>query len=232
MGRASLKPDRLPDLPEPPEPISRPYGPGLIEAQCLPRSPAPRSRFPGPMGRASLKRVRCLGGAFSVLLISRPYGPGLIEAGEPRNRSYPPSMISRPYGPGLIEAKAKLSPRAIFWLISRPYGPGLIEASRLIGRELDQTGFPGPMGRASLKQVHDSPDPHEALRFPGPMGRASLKRSSWVCTSWAALGISRPYGPGLIEAGSPIPPHRAGPAGFPGPMGRASLKRRLRHRAA
>ena len=60
--------------------ISRPYGPGLIEAS------ASRGAY-CPMAR-----------------ISRPYGPGLIEApGRVRACSIV-ILISRPYGPGLIEA--------------------------------------------------------------------------------------------------------------------------------
>ena len=61
--------------------ISRPYGPGLIEACC--RSPAEA-------------RLRW---------ISRPYGPGLIEAEIPRISHVDYCVISRPYGPGLIEAQ-------------------------------------------------------------------------------------------------------------------------------
>ena len=55
MGRASLKlplpivVDALQCL------ISRPYGPGLIEALAKGLRTAPLSGFPGPMGRASLK---------------------------------------------------------------------------------------------------------------------------------------------------------------------------------
>ena len=105
--------------------------------------------------------------------------------------------ISRPYGPGLIEAGL---PNIAFGLsrrISRPYGPGLIEAKiGTLGSTLE-AGFPGPMGRASLKLVRN-------------FGGAS-----------APLAISRPYGPGLIEAaGRPATAARRGsdfPALWAGP---------------
>ena len=85
--------------------ISRPYGPGLIEASGTMAGSGRRRRFPGPMGRASLKPFRfCLvPGGYPA--ISRPYGPGLIEAAMYGITTRPGrSSISRPYGPGLIEA--------------------------------------------------------------------------------------------------------------------------------
>ena len=56
MGRASLKQGAAPGAPEPAPQISRPYGPGLIEAETVATCCQPCSS------------------------ISRPYGPGLIEA--------------------------------------------------------------------------------------------------------------------------------------------------------
>ena len=70
--------------------ISRPYGPGLIEAIDLAPVPGvPGAGFPGPMGRASLK----------------PAAPGRAPSGGER--------ISRPYGPGLIEALIRSPARAV-----------------------------------------------------------------------------------------------------------------------
>ena len=82
MGRASLKPAQSGPIRLLSGPISRPYGPGLIEARCRSHARIPADR------------------------ISRPYGPGLIEACGCQLGSATTSTISRPYGPGLIEAMA------------------------------------------------------------------------------------------------------------------------------
>ena len=67
MGRASLKHKSKAGRSSSPEKISRPYGPGLIEAMTSATMPIQ---------------------AFSI---SRPYGPGLIEA---RGRSVTASQAS------------------------------------------------------------------------------------------------------------------------------------------
>ena len=56
------------------------------------------------------------------------------------------------------------------------------------------------MGRASLKRELLAPVPAMLQRFPGPMGRASLKRQADRARLFVHDEISRPYGPGLIEA--------------------------------
>ena len=82
MGRASLKQIQGPRAGRDQIEISRPYGPGLIEAAAA-----------GPVRG-------------QVHLISRPYGPGLIEATPLWARKSRTPSISRPYGPGLIEARS------------------------------------------------------------------------------------------------------------------------------
>ena len=56
------------------------------------------------------------------------------------------------------------------------------------------------MGRASLKQPATAKLVRQSKGFPGPMGRASLKRTCADVASNGPTKISRPYGPGLIEA--------------------------------
>ena len=80
MGRASLKLAHVLLMTAGPQVISRPYGPGLIEASGN--------------GRIALRKTS----------ISRPYGPGLIEAVSSSVAVLRERWISRPYGPGLIEA--------------------------------------------------------------------------------------------------------------------------------
>ena len=119
MGRASLKHEAQQGAPLENGQISRPYGPGLIEALVFPSF------------------------LVATTLISRPYGPGLIEAPESRIFEDSSASISRPYGPGLIEASFKLRGTIVGTEISRPYGPGLIEAGRSGDRFKNQGGdFP------------------------------------------------------------------------------------------
>ena len=56
------------------------------------------------------------------------------------------------------------------------------------------------MGRASLKRVERACRGRLRRRFPGPMGRASLKPQPSLQRRVSRELISRPYGPGLIEA--------------------------------
>ena len=157
--------------------------------------------FPGPMGRASLKRSLPAAAWLPLPRISRPYGPGLIEARSGAFRLYSYRLISRPYGPGLIEASsARLAPTLAGPRFPGPMGRASLK-HQLLGLLLSSLqGFPGPMGRASLKPVSRWTRPGGNRRFPGPMGRASLKRGPRSRPSRGAKMISRPYGPGLIEA--------------------------------
>ena len=144
MGRASLKPTtsnrgrfrfRL---------ISRPYGPGLIEARDSSRTRrAVSARFPGPMGRASLKRENSARLVDLGLRFPGPMGRASLKRSKSDRGFAPREPISRPYGPGLIEATPALLDLAIRKAISRPYGPGLIEAgSRLQDRQIASRDFP------------------------------------------------------------------------------------------
>ena len=84
-------------------------------------------RFPGPMGRASLKVGIVWNVSLGRVEISRPYGPGLIEGILDSDTMLSSPMISRPYGPGLIEGRREGRMDLPLRQISRPYGPGLIE---------------------------------------------------------------------------------------------------------
>ena len=154
------------------------------------------------MGRASLKRGCPSSNRLLRAAISRPYGPGLIEALKSASFREPYSLISRPYGPGLIEA---ICLRRMYLATSGFPGP-MGRASLKLDRTLSAfrsslSRFPGPMGRASLKRYIDKAEAAgDAAGFPGPMGRASLKRHVVGPIVRHSCLISRPYGPGLIEA--------------------------------
>ena len=152
MGRASLKPAGAPSGTGGASSISRPYGPGLIEASIGRKLPLGPPRFPGPMGRASLKPLYCTALAHRRHGFPGPMGRASLKQDPTLNdpascRRFPGPMgraslkrqtatgkrqkrkeISRPYGPGLIEAIPSRLPVPSPESISRPYGPGLIEA--------------------------------------------------------------------------------------------------------